>query len=61
MIKSPLTQGCGLKSPSIHRKHKNPTVAPHAGVWIEIEINKSLDALGAVAPHAGVWIEILLV
>ena len=33
-------------------------VAPHAGVWIEIQQKIADPDSQAVAPHAGVWIEI---
>ena len=35
-----------------------PTFAPHAGAWIETEIEQLLSkASGGFAPHAGAWIE----
>ena len=36
----------------------NPTVTPHAGVWIEIPPAAFELVKIAVTPHAGVWIEI---
>ena len=33
-------------------------VAPHAGAWIEIVIQKAGEIAEVVAPHAGAWIEI---
>ena len=36
----------------------NLTVAPHAGAWIEIEIDGVGKSKITVAPHAGAWIEI---
>ena len=33
-------------------------VAPHAGAWIEIIFEASLQRAQEVAPHAGAWIEI---
>lgn len=31
-------------------------VAPHAGAWIEIEMNRMRLSVGIVAPYAGAWI-----
>lgn len=36
----------------------NIAVAPFVGVWVEIELQKSLDKFNNVAPFVGVWIEI---
>jgi hypothetical protein len=33
------------------------TVAPHAGAWIETNIQAKRGPAGKVAPHAGAWIE----
>ena len=33
-------------------------VAPYAGAWIEIQIEKAKNNLNQVAPYAGAWIEI---
>ena len=33
-------------------------VAPHAGVWIEMNKAVNIEKATRVAPHAGVWIEI---
>ena len=33
-------------------------VTPLAGVWIEINLAKSISSLAIVTPLAGVWIEI---
>ena len=48
----------GLKSQSSSKSAKYPTVAPHAGAWIEITIAEPMRVLVWVAPHAGAWIEI---
>ena len=34
-------------------------VAPHAGAWIEIDVEYRDSDGAAVAPHAGAWIEIM--
>ena len=36
------------------------TVAPHVGVWIEIEVTSDTAIKVNVAPHVGVWIEMNL-
>ena len=35
------------------------TVAPFAGAWIEMLLNKALKSALGVAPFAGAWIEIM--
>src|SRR5690606_32406310 len=54
---SRLTQARGLKlrRRGFNRRHAH--VAPHAGAWIETEINWLRIPDTDVAPHAGAWIE----
>ena len=48
---------CGLKLTGTQIKKSKLTVAPFAGVWIEIK-NREKAKQRLVAPFAGVWIEI---
>ena len=49
----------GLKSKNGHTNYYYIFgVAPHAGAWIEINIDPKHFNLIKVAPHAGAWIEI---
>ena len=54
---SPLTQGRGLKQPSVIAVLEAYMVAPHAGAWIETRIEDNKTLFDIVAPHAGAWIE----
>ena len=51
---------CGLKSYIHHIRTFSDSVAPLAGVWIEIKSAGQFFTPYNVAPLAGVWIEILL-
>ena len=53
------TRECGLKCCSVLHIAVSSYVAPHAGVWIEINSPRFEIFFAKVAPHAGVWIEIL--
>ena len=53
-------RGRGLKLPSELVITRLPTVAPHAGAWIETSIFTFLLSDFFVAPHAGAWIETML-
>ena len=52
------TRECGLKLDIVLYLIFNSSVAPHAGVWIEMLPCEYADCRYPVAPHAGVWIEI---
>ena len=52
------TRECGLKFVTNRTIIVMHSVAPHAGVWIEISLVGNHFLPNSVAPHAGVWIEI---
>src|SRR4051794_38041127 len=55
---SPPTRGRGLKLPGPPGQRRSPSVAPHAGAWIETAIGLMVVIFVIlVAPHAGAWIE----
>ena len=56
-IKSPLTQGRGLKPLGAVDSNKLDRVAPHTGAWIETTQWRSGGMGIIVAPHTGAWIE----
>ena len=47
----------GLKRQQRFRVLQAGNVAPHAGAWIETDIEALMTYLAHVAPHAGAWIE----
>ena len=50
-------QGRGLKPRCGGHVAAEPTVAPHAGAWIETALLFPSNPGVRVAPHAGAWIE----
>ena len=48
----------GLKYGTIDNLGVIAPVAPHAGAWIEIQLDACEERCEEVAPHAGAWIEI---
>ena len=57
-VRSFPTRERGLKLLRFHILVKKRIVVPHAGTWIEIEIDGLCESTCAVVPHAGTWIEI---
>ena len=51
------TRARGLKPPESDILPADPTVAPHAGAWIETIDVMLPSIMETVAPHAGAWIE----
>ena len=53
------TRGCGLKSLDVPDRGPEGRVAPHTGMWIEINMDGSgrQSKKSVVAPHTGMWIE----
>ncbi len=52
----------GLKHHNHKGDYENPSVAPHAGAWIETGLKRDSVITrfeSSVAPHAGAWIETL--
>ena len=47
----------GLKHKGRSQPREKPTVAPHAGAWIETIFEHGQRCYIIVAPHAGAWIE----
>ena len=60
-MKSPLTQGRGLKQSSKVLAEDYKAVAPHTGAWIETRLPSANQRRARVAPHTGAWIETAIV